>query len=90
MKRKRKMGVDALLRNAKNVLDREGLGAGERYARQHNITLPSGMLKAAALRWERSRHRATVKKGLGRYGWKLYKVKLAVQKLDPTQETKNG
>ena len=85
MKVKRKTHVEALLRNARNVLRREGLSAGKRYAERYNVTLTSEMLRTAALWWERSRHRAAVKKQMGRYGWKLYKARLAIEKLDPTQ-----
>jgi hypothetical protein len=90
MKRKRKVGQEALLRNAKNVLHREGLTAGKRYAEKHNITLTSSMLRTAALWWERSRHRAAVRKSLGKYGWKLYKLRLGNEELDPTQGESNG
>ena len=88
--KKRKIGTEALLRNAKNVLRREGLAAGKRYAEQRNITLPSNMLRTEALWWERSRHRASVRKQLGRVGWQLYKARLNAEKLDPTQGENNG
>jgi hypothetical protein len=87
-RKKRKVSTEAVLRNARNVLRREGMVAGKRYAEQRGVTLTSSMLRTAALWWERSHHRATVKKGLGRYGWKLYKVKVGMQMLDPTQEAK--
>lgn len=90
MKKRKVRSTEALLRNARNVLRREGLTAGKRYAEAHNITLPSGMLRTAALWWERSRHRADVRKSLGKYGWRLYKLRLAAEKLDPTQEEDDG
>jgi hypothetical protein len=76
MKRSRKKGVEAQIRNIRNVLRREGLKAGERYAAKIGVTVPGEVLRSAARWWEKSHHRAQQRKSLGKYGWQLYKLRL--------------
>jgi hypothetical protein len=80
MKRSRKKGLQAQLRNIRNVLHRNGLTAGKRFAEKLGITIPAETLRVEARWWEKSHHRAAQRKSLGKYGWQLYKLRLEEEK----------
>jgi hypothetical protein len=62
-------------RRTRNVLRRNGMQAGKAYAMKHNYTVPGGILRTAALRWERWHFRANLRKSLGKFGYQLYRLK---------------
>jgi hypothetical protein len=94
--RKRKNGptLRQIIRRAKNVLRRNGMDAGKRYAAKMHVTLDSADLRRAATWWERAKFRAAERarllKELGYGGYKLYRYKVKTARLEELQDRTMG